>query len=41
MLVASGVSRRWVLLWQGIAIIIWTGLTTLVATGVVAFIEAT
>jgi hypothetical protein len=41
MLVASGVSRRWVLLWQGIAIIIWTGLTTLVATGVLAFIEAT
>ena len=41
MLVASGVSRRWVLLWQGIAIIIWTGLTTLVATGVLAFIETT
>ncbi|WP_127817645.1 small multidrug efflux protein [Microbacterium sp. CPCC 204701] len=38
MLVASGVSRRWVLLWQGIAIVIWTGLTTLVATGVLALI---
>ncbi|GAA5100387.1 hypothetical protein GCM10025760_37650 [Microbacterium yannicii] len=41
MLVASGVSRRWVLLWQGIAIIIWTGVTTLVATGVLALIETT
>lgn len=40
MLVASGVSRRWVLLWQGIAIVIWTGLTTLIATGVLALIAA-
>lgn len=41
MLIASGVSRRWVLLWQGIAIIIWTGVTTLVATGVLAVIATT
>lgn len=38
MLVASGVSKRWVLLWQGVAIVIWTGLTTLIATGVLALI---
>ncbi|MFC8680189.1 small multidrug efflux protein [Microbacterium ureisolvens] len=38
MLVASGVSRRWVLLWQGVAIVVWTGLTTLIATGVLALI---
>lgn len=40
MLVASGVSRNWVLLWQGVAIVIWTGLTTLVATGVLALVTA-
>lgn len=41
MLVASGVSRSWVLLWQGVAIIIWTGVTTLIATGVLALIATT
>lgn len=28
MLVASGTPKRWVLLWQGIAIVLWTTLTT-------------
>lgn len=33
-LVATGVSRNWVLLWQVIAIILWTTVVTLAATGV-------
>lgn len=31
MLVASGTPKRWVLLWQGIAIVLWTTFTTTVA----------
>ncbi|TQJ31070.1 small multidrug efflux protein [Microbacterium sp. SLBN-146] len=38
MLVASGVAKGWVLLWQAIAILLWTGLTTAVATGVLALV---
>lgn len=33
-LVASGVRRNWVLLWQVIAIVLWTTLVTLAATGI-------
>ncbi len=35
-LVASGVRREWVLLWQGIAILLWTTLASASAAGVVA-----
>lgn len=35
-LVASGVSKGWVLLWQAVAIVLWTGLTTLSAWGALA-----
>lgn len=38
MLVGSGVSKRWVLLWQGVAIVLWTTATTLIATGVLALV---
>lgn len=38
MLVASGVSKSWVLLWQAVAIVLRTGLTTAVATGVLALV---
>lgn len=38
MLVASGVAKGWVLLWQAIAIVLWAGLTTAVATGVLALV---
>lgn len=38
MLVASGVSKSWVLLWQAVAIVLWTGFTTAVATGVLALV---
>lgn len=34
MLVASGTSRGWVLLWQGVAIVIWTTVTTVLFWGV-------
>jgi hypothetical protein len=37
-LVASGVRRNWVLLWQVIAIVLWTTLITLAATGILAVI---
>ncbi|MBM9467510.1 hypothetical protein [Nakamurella leprariae] len=37
-LVASGVSERWVLLWQGIAIVVWTTLTTIIAWGALRFV---
>lgn len=33
-LVAAGVRRNWVLLWQVIAIVLWTTAVTLVATGI-------
>jgi hypothetical protein len=36
MLVASGTSRAWVLLWQAIAIVVWTTLTTTLVWGVVS-----
>lgn len=35
-LVASGVSKGWVLLWQAVAIVLWTGLATLSAWGALA-----
>ena len=35
-LVATGVRRNWVLLWQIIAILMWTTLVTLAATGVLS-----
>lgn len=38
LLVSMGVSKGWVLLWQGIAIFLWTTLTTLIATGVLALV---
>lgn len=38
MLVASGVAKGWVLLWQAIAIVLWTGVTTAIATGVLALV---
>lgn len=34
LLVSTGVSKGWVLLWQGVAIFLWTTMTTLIATGV-------
>jgi hypothetical protein len=37
-LVSTGVSKGWVLLWQGVAIVLWTTLTTLIATGVLTLV---
>jgi hypothetical protein len=37
-LVASGVRKGWVLLWQAIAIALWTAGVTLIATGVLTFL---
>lgn len=39
-LVATGVSKRWVILWQVIAIVLWATLLTLAATGLVTAVEA-
>jgi hypothetical protein len=39
-LVASGVNKGWVILWQVIAIVLWTGAVTLVATGVLSFLTS-
>lgn len=39
-LVASGVSKNWVILWQVIAIVLWTVVITLGATGLIAAITA-
>jgi hypothetical protein len=39
-LVATGVSKGWVILWQVIAIVLWAALLTLAATGLVTAIEA-
>jgi hypothetical protein len=36
MLIASGTSRSWVLLWQAVSIILWTTLTTALAWGAVS-----
>ncbi len=38
LLVSTGVSKTWVLLWQGVAIFLWTTMTTLIATGVLALV---
>jgi hypothetical protein len=38
MLVASGVQRNWVILWQIIAILLWTTAVTLAATGIISLI---
>jgi len=38
LLVSTGVSKAWVLLWQAVAIVLWTTLTTLIATGVLALV---
>ena len=38
MLVAAGVSKGWILLWQAVAIILWTGFTTAVTVGVLALL---
>ena len=35
-LVATGVRRNWVLLWQVVAIVLWTTIITLAATGVLS-----
>lgn len=40
MLVASGVPKAWVILWQVIAIVLWTTLITLGATGLLAALTA-
>jgi hypothetical protein len=41
MLVAAGTPKRWVLLWQGIAIVAWTTLTTTIAwAGITAVLNA-
>lgn len=40
MLIASGTSRSWVLLWQAIAIVCWTTLTTTLVWGVVSSVVA-
>ncbi|WP_449407077.1 small multidrug efflux protein [Microbacterium maritypicum] len=37
-LVSTGVSKRWVLLWQAVAIVAWTTVTTLIATGVLSLV---
>lgn len=36
--VASGVSKRWVILWQAIAIVLWTGGVAILATGALALL---
>ena len=37
-LVAGGTSRRWVLLWQGVAIIIWTTISTVLIWSALTFV---
>ena len=37
-LVSSGVSKKWVLLWQAVAIVIWTTFTTVVAVLVMSVV---
>lgn len=37
-LVGTGVSKRWVMLWQVIAIVLWTTAVTVVATGVLSVV---
>jgi hypothetical protein len=38
MLVAAGVSKRWILLWQAAAIILWTGFATALTVGVLTLL---
>lgn len=38
--VASGVSKRWVVLWQVVAIVVWTGAVTVVTTGVLGVVAS-
>lgn len=38
--VASGVSKRWVVLWQVVAIVAWTGAVTVVTTGVLGAVAS-
>ncbi|WP_205649384.1 small multidrug efflux protein [Agromyces sp. LHK192] len=38
MLVASGVSKGWILLWQAVAIVLWTAFTTAVSVGVITLV---
>ena len=38
MLVASGVSKGWILLWQAVAIVLWASFTTAVAVGVLTVV---
>ena len=35
--VASGVPKRWVILWQVVAIVLWTGAVAIAATGLLAY----
>ncbi|MFF2824457.1 small multidrug efflux protein [Arthrobacter koreensis] len=37
-LVAGGTSRRWVLLWQGVAIVLWTTITTVLVWSALRFV---
>ncbi|SDH82559.1 small multidrug efflux protein [Agrococcus jejuensis] len=39
-LVASGVPKGWVLLWQAIAIVLWTTLVVVIASGVLAAVAS-
>jgi len=38
MLVAAGVSKRWILIWQAAAIILWTGFATALTVGVLTLL---
>lgn len=38
MLVASGVSKGWILLWQAVAIVLWAALTTAATVGVLTLV---
>lgn len=40
MLIASGTSRRWVLLWQAVAIVVWTTLTTTILWSVLSAVQS-
>lgn len=40
MLVASGVPKGWIMLWQTIAIALWAAVTTAIATGVLSLVLA-
>lgn len=38
MLVAAGVSKHWILLWQAVAIVLWTGFATSLSVGALALL---